>query len=83
MYGKIHKFTNSLEYYTLREWKFVNRNSTHLLDKMSAGDKALFPFDVRDLNWESYIQKYVLGIREHLLKDDTQTLPKARRNVNM
>lgn len=66
----------------VREWKFVSNNPIQLLDEMSPEDRRLFNFDVRDINWESYVTNYILGCRRFLLKDNIQTLPIAKRNLN-
>ena len=70
-----------LEYYTTKEWLFWSRNPVQLMDKMSDEDRDIFYFDVRQINWHSYIKDYVVGIRKYLLKDDLSTLPVARRNL--
>lgn len=65
----------------MRQWKFVNVNAIRLMEKMSAEDRRVFCFDVRDISWNDYIQTYVRGTRRFLLKDDPNTLPSAKRNL--
>lgn len=66
-----------LNFYTIRQWRFISANAIHLLDKMSEEDRQTFYFDVRQINWNEYIHNYVAGTRKYILKDTT-TSEKAR-----
>lgn len=48
---------------------------------MSAEDKEIFFFDIKELNWAEYAQVYAIGVRVFMMKDDIQTLPAARRKL--
>ncbi|EFX68378.1 hypothetical protein DAPPUDRAFT_114575 [Daphnia pulex] len=48
---------------------------------MTTEDQEMFYFDVRKINWQSYLENYILGIRQFTLKDDPTTLPTARTNL--
>jgi fatty acyl-CoA reductase len=72
-----------LEFYTMRQWHFVSRNPDLLLEKMSTEDRSAYNFDVRKINWESYMESYVLGVRKYLLKEDSSTLDLRRSNLKM
>ncbi|VDP05277.1 unnamed protein product [Heligmosomoides polygyrus] len=41
----------------------------------------LFNFDIRQLNWDSYLFDYVMGIKRYILKDDLGKLQAARANL--
>lgn len=64
------------------QWRFVSKNPLKLLDMLSERDRKMFYFDVRDIDWDKYMEGYVLGARRYLLKDDMSTVPAARRNLN-
>jgi len=81
LYKKVHKAMSCLEFYTVRQWHFISRNPAFLLEKMSAEDTSTFNFDVRKINWESYMESYVLGVRKYLLKEDSSTLNLRRSNL--
>lgn len=72
---------NCLEFYTMRQWHFVNRNAVKLIDKMSTEDRSIFNFDVSLIDWQSYMVNYVHGVRTYLVKDELSTLPFARDNL--
>lgn len=58
-----------LNFYTIRQWRFVSDNAIHLLDKLSDVDRRIFYFDVREIDWRAYIRNYVLGARKYILKE--------------
>lgn len=60
-----------LNFYTIRQWRFISDNSIRLLEKMSPADRKTFYFDVREINWIEYIRNYVAGTRKYILKDTT------------
>ncbi len=62
-----------LNFYTIRQWRFISDNAIRLLDKMSPADRETFYFDVRDINWRQYITNYVAGTKKYILKDYTPT----------
>ena len=81
LYDKAHRATSCLDFYMMRQWAFISQKPLELLDRMSADDRRVFYFDVRDINWKEYTEMYVRGARRFLLKDDPNTLPAARRNL--
>jgi len=68
-------------FFALHQFQFVNDNFIHLLDQMSAEDRRTFNFDVRQIDWQSYVEDYCLGIREYILKDSGKTIPAARTSL--
>ncbi|KAH7968520.1 hypothetical protein HPB52_009113 [Rhipicephalus sanguineus] len=80
-YQKIRKAINSLQYFQTHEWLFRSNNALRLLQELSPTDAQLFDFDVRRLEWRSYFESYVLGIRKYLLKAEDSELPEARKRI--
>lgn len=81
LYQKLHRAIQSLNYFTTHEWKFHCNNQFMLMDRMSEKDKQIFNFDIKQLNWSSYWQDYVLGARQFILKEETSSLPVARKKL--
>jgi len=81
IYGKLTKALNSLRFFTTHEWRFVTENMQVLHGMMALEDQKTFNFNVKDINWQSYIGQYCLGIRKYVMKDDLSTLPAARKHV--
>ncbi|CAG4986216.1 unnamed protein product [Colias eurytheme] len=71
-----------LEHYVNRTWCFKNGYFLSLKERISKEDDEIFFTDINNMNWPNYIKNYMLGAREHCLKDDLSTLPRARRLNN-
>lgn len=79
---KLCKAAKCLEYFTTQEWQFDDSNVRTLTLSLSEQDKRDFCFDVAQINWEEYIEDYVLGIRRFIFKEEETSLPKARKQVS-
>lgn len=81
MYDRAHRAISCLDFFMMHQWRFVSENPIRLLDYLSESDRRIFYFDVRQIDWNSYIETYVSGARRYILKDDPSTVPAARRNL--
>jgi alcohol-forming fatty acyl-CoA reductase len=79
LYAKIDQFSDVLSYFTTRQWDFSDTNVQGLHNECIEADKALFPLNIADLQWDSYLKSYMLGLRLHLLKEPLDNLTVARR----
>lgn len=61
--SKLGKAADCLEYFTMQEWEFDDENVRALSLTLSETDKKEFCFDVAKIDWENYLENYVLGIR--------------------
>lgn len=82
IYAKIFKAVDSLEYFTTREWDFQTKAMIQIWDRMSEEDKKMFNFDIRQLNWNHYLEMYMLGVKKYIFKEDMSNLPEARKQFN-
>ena len=48
---------------------------------MSAEEKKTFYFDIRDLNWDTYVTNFCIGTKCYLMKEDLANLPSARKKI--
>lgn len=78
---KLGKAVECLEYFTTHQWRFKDENVISLLSHMSAKDRDNFQFDVTEIEWNKYLEKYVLGFREYLFKQSPSTLPNNRKKM--
>ncbi|KAJ6637081.1 putative fatty acyl-CoA reductase [Pseudolycoriella hygida] len=68
------------EFFAMHEWKFETTNMKELLCEINcATDGSDFNCDVRAMNWDSYIENYMFGIRKYVLKDGLESMEKARK----
>lgn len=82
VYDKVHRTINALEYFTTNEWTFRNENQLLLSEQMNAIDRKKFCCDIRQVSWPEYMEIYILGVRQYLLKENPKTLPEARKRLN-
>lgn len=70
-------------YFVMNEWNFDTKNYRRLMRaaRETQTDAHEFNCDLSGLVWESYIEKYMMGIRTEILKDDISSLPKARKKL--
>ena len=71
-----------LEYFTTHQWTFHSENVQMLLDSMKENDRQEFQFDVRTIEWEDYVEKYVLGFRQYLFKQNPSSLEESRKRMS-
>lgn len=78
---KLFKAVECLEYFTTNQWQFRDENVRNLLASLSTSDRKTFDFDVCHIQWEQYIERYVLGFRKYLFKQKVETLPATRKQM--
>jgi fatty acyl-CoA reductase len=63
------------------QWYFASKNIVELRQQMSEEDRKTFNIDIADFTWESYLENYVLGVRQHILQEDPSTIEMARKKA--
>ena len=70
------------EFFTVNEWNFQGDNIKDLVKNVKvANDAHHFNVDITVLDWDSYMHQYILGIRKYILKDNPDTMSKARNRL--
>ena len=72
---------STTSFFALRQWQFVNANFIPLLDQLSVLDRQTFNFDVREIDWQIYVEDYCMGIRRYILNEQEETIPAARTSL--
>lgn len=78
---KLVKAVECLEYFTTHQWHFNSDNVHTLLASLNQKDRAQFQFDVNTIEWEDYVEKYVLGFRQFLFKQNPSSLEESRKRM--
>ena len=61
---------------------FDTSNTQRLLDDLDEGDRTALDFDVRRIDWRSYIQDvHIPGLRRHVLREDGRARTEVRGRV--
>lgn len=78
----LHNKIETAKPFLTRQWNFNDENARDLLTHMSQEDNRNFQFDVCVIDWEKYMENYMLGIREFLFKQSSKSLPSARKRMS-
>lgn len=74
------------EFFALNEFNFHANNVKNLAEAIkNAEDGQHFSVDMskeNGFNWDPYVEDYMLGIRQYVLKDDLSSLTKAKAKLN-
>lgn len=74
------------EFFALNQFNFHTDTVKCLISAVNkTEDGENFNVDISKENgfdWDPYVEDYVLGIRQYVLKDDMTTLPKAKAKLN-
>lgn len=81
IHDKMQKAVKCLEYFTTHEWIFHNENIVNLYSKLNNEDKNLFNFNIKTVKWENYIEQYILGTKQYILKEDLSSIPDAKQHL--
>ncbi|ETN87152.1 hypothetical protein NECAME_00011, partial [Necator americanus] len=81
LYAKVWRMVEALHYFTTHGWTFRSKNLPKLWESLHVEDQQEFNFDIRQLNWDSYLFDYTMGIKRYILKDDLNKLQVARANL--
>ncbi|XP_071571063.1 putative fatty acyl-CoA reductase CG5065 [Temnothorax nylanderi] len=79
--AKLSKAAKCFEYFTTKQWNFRDHNVRRLREQLSPEDSKTFMFDVTQIDWSSYLENYILGIRQFILRESPDTLPAARSRM--
>jgi len=76
---RLEKATEALEYFSTRQWQWSTTAMQDLEKSMQPGDRAIFGIDIKDLNWDSYMENYAYGTRHYVMKGDPSTVEASVR----
>uniref|UniRef100_A0A1I7TCX4 Fatty acyl-CoA reductase n=1 Tax=Caenorhabditis tropicalis TaxID=1561998 RepID=A0A1I7TCX4_9PELO len=81
MYEKAWKMTDTLHFFTTRGWNFHANGMPELYGKMTQEDQKNFNFDVRQVDWDSYLFDYVMGIKKFINKENVEDTRFAKNQL--
>lgn len=74
----------SERFFATRDWNFAFDNVQQMLDAAAkAEDVSEFPFDIRKVNWNDYVERMVLGTQKYILKSGEESLPRSRKILKL
>lgn len=71
------------EFFAMHEWNFETSNLKRLIHvaRQTQTDSEDFNCDMSNMNWDAYVEQYMLGIRNYVLKDDLSSMDAARLKI--
>ena len=60
---RMDRATSALEFFTTREWRWDTGRADALMQGLEGDDANRFGVDISGLDWEGFIEAYVLGTR--------------------
>ena len=76
---RMDKATGALEYFTTRQWQWDNTRTSALMESLRGED--LDKFGPAEVDWERFLESYVLGTRHFLLKCSPGSVEKCRKKL--
>ncbi|XP_015781650.1 fatty acyl-CoA reductase 1 [Tetranychus urticae] len=67
--SKLNKVVSSFEFFTSNGWSFESTNMIKLQKSLNPIDQKIFYFDVKPIDWPSYCDQIIIGLRKYALKD--------------
>ncbi|CAH0548733.1 unnamed protein product [Brassicogethes aeneus] len=80
-YDQMEGYTGNIQYFMNNSWVFNDSNNKELIKGMTRKDRELFNFDHSDIDWESYLEYYMKGIRVYILKDEMNTVKQGQKKL--
>lgn len=62
-YKKVTKLAKILFYFSTQDWRFEDIGVQRMWSRTSEGDRAVFPFNLRDMSWDYMAETFLLGKR--------------------
>lgn len=82
-YERIRQMTKTLTPFTSNQWRLSDANVCALYDNLQLADKRVFEFNIKAIDWTSYISNYIIGARIYTLKDMPENVPRAVQTMRM
>lgn len=78
---KAHKTMGVLAYFVSIDWRISGQNTANAFAKLSDEEKRIFDCDLSHVDWNDYFEKFWLGIRKWIFREDLDNLPEARTRL--
>eukprot|EP00042_Codosiga_hollandica_P041548 m.370617 g.370617 ORF g.370617 m.370617 type:complete len:518 (-) comp56134_c1_seq2:44-1597(-) len=78
LYNKLDRTSQELMFFTSTSWTWETHGKDTIHQALTQHDREVFNFDVGPLNWKTYLEHMVLGIKKYLLKESTDDLKAAK-----
>ncbi|XP_050526786.1 putative fatty acyl-CoA reductase CG5065 [Daktulosphaira vitifoliae] len=80
---RINKGYEVFEYYINNQWHFSSKEMRSIREKLNPREKYEYKLDTEGLDLKSYFKDCIMGARVYILKEMPETLPKARKHIQI
>lgn len=70
--SRLHGVLAEYMFFTLNEWNFHCEKAQKLLGRLSVGDQKIFGFNLKKLDWPSYMESYADGVCRFVLGEPAE-----------
>jgi alcohol-forming fatty acyl-CoA reductase len=77
----VDKAVEVIGFFTNHQWEFANENVLMLMNKLNTEDLKTFNFNVKKINWSLFIEKYCIGAKRFILKEDLEKINKQKKSL--
>lgn len=76
---KIGEAVRAFGYFLTQQWNFENERVQNLWKQTTPEDRLIFPFSMRNFDWDEHVMKMVRGLRKYIVADRDGNEEEARR----
>ena len=76
-------YSSAVKYFGVTRWMFHETNVWSVVVQLTVEDRDTICFDIKQLNWDSYMERWVKGVRQYIVNGDRSALAQARERYEM
>ena len=73
-------YSSTVKYFSVTGWMFHGTNVWSVVVQLTVEGRDTFCFDI---NWDSYLERWVKSMRQYIVNGDHSALPQARERYEM
>nr|CAB3244709.1 fatty acyl-CoA reductase 1 [Phallusia mammillata] len=78
---RLNESLRVLHFFIYNQWDWDVTKTLELVSQLNSSDQQSFNFDARSIHWQTYCDRFVIGIKQYLLKEDLDGYPAQRRRL--
>jgi hypothetical protein len=76
-------YSSTLKCFGVTGWMFHETHVSSVVVQLTVEVRDTFCFVINQLNWDSYMERWVKGVRLYIVNGDRSALPQARERYGM
>lgn len=79
--NKSQKTMSVLGFFVSQDWKLTGNNTGKAVARLSSEERQIFDCDMSHIDWNDYFEKFWLGVRKWVLREELDNLTEARARI--